>query len=288
MQIAFSPFTTVIGGVLAALMIRASFWQAERHEQKVRMVAELQRNLQAPITEFSELAAAPPADWSSYHFRRVNVAGRYDFEHEVVLRNRRFEDLPGTHVITPLKVDGTDLHILVDRGFAPLHLSKRSERSALRREESAKFTGIIKPGVARRFLAPADPPTGGGRPWVDQWLRVDIAQIAEQLPYSLAPVYLEIMENPSSAEAAALIVSAKNGRDDIFFPGSEVRIPSRRDVPELAYPVPMFDTVVPPSRHKGYVYEWAFMALGTVLITVVLQLKRNGIPRDSTVKSAGA
>ena len=40
------------------------------------------------------------------------------------------------------------------------------------------------------------------------------------------------------------------------------------------YPIPVYDTVIPPGRHLGYVFEWAVMALMTFLICLILQFKR--------------
>jgi hypothetical protein len=44
--------------------------------------------------------------------------------------------------------------------------------------------------------------------------------------------------------------------------------------PDAEYPFPAYDTTPPPDIHIGYVYEWAFMALLTFLIGLVLQFRR--------------
>ena len=53
------------------------------------------------------------------------------------------------------------------------------------------------------------------------------------------------------------------------------------DSPDAAYPIPTFDTTPPPDIHLGYVYEWAFMALLTISIGLIMQFKRPGTSKTS-------
>ena len=46
------------------------------------------------------------------------------------------------------------------------------------------------------------------------------------------------------------------------------------DSPDVQYPIPTYDITPPPDIHLGYVYEWAFMALLTLAIGIIMQLKR--------------
>ncbi len=261
-------------------MLRASYWQYERHQAKLVYIETLSHRLQEPIRPFNELLTSvrgsAPADFEPLIHRRGHVQGTYDFTHEIVLRNRRYNGFPGVYALTPLKLEGSDHYILVNRGFIPLALSQPEKRKKYQREENVSFIALIKETVPRKFLSPSDPETGIGGPWVDAWLRVDTAQIQKQLPYPLLPLYLEIMENGEIKGVEEKIVNAKSGREEMFFiPGNESSILSDADLPQnQIYPVPIFDTVIPPGRHYGYIYEWAGMAFITFLIGLVLQLKR--------------
>jgi len=220
--------------------------------------------------------------WGKLHHRRITVSGTYDFEHEMVLRNRRYESFPGVYAITPLKIDGRDDYILVSRGFVPLHLSSREIRKKFQRNEKAIFTGLVKESSPQKAFSPNDPETGPDKPWVDAWLRIDIQKMAKQLPYKVLPLFLEVMETPEVKGVEEKIVTSKSGRDDmLIFPGPESKIKSEKDVPDLNYPLPVFDTVVPPGRHQGYIFEWAFMAFMTFLIGILLQLRRPTAKRST-------
>lgn len=274
MKIYYSRQITLIGAVLIALMLRASYWQWERHAAKIAYIAAMESRLNEPIADGQKLFTGSMEKWRDSIYRRVQVTGEYDFAREVVMRNRSLDGLAGVHVITPLKLDTGSQYILVNRGFIPLEVSKPQERKIFQQNSRADFTGLVKESASRRFLAPADHPAGHGRDWVDSWLRVDAGSMASQLPYPIAPVYLEVMQTSSPQIAAREIVRADSGREELLFMGlgDVLKKHGLRHEPS-DFPVPVFDAVIPPGRHLGYVYEWAVMALMTGLICLVLQLR---------------
>ena len=228
--------------------------------------------MKQPITDVD--LALQNSSTAELLYRRVRVKGKYNFKHEMLLRNRRFDKKAGVHVLTPLKLEGTARHFIVNRGFVPLELSKPELRAQFQKNDSAEFVAIIKESNPRRFLAPSDPNTGPGHPWVDAWLRVDLTQMQKQLPYKIEPAYLEKIPSEDPTEIEAQIVTAKSGKDELLVMGlSELLAEDEQAVSNTSYPIPILNTVIPPGRHLGYVYEWAFMALITFLICLVLQLR---------------
>ena len=275
----FSWRVTLVCSILIIGMLSASRWQWHRHLWKQKIIETLDANLNLPITSILSIVPSNKADWANLIHRRVSVSGEYDFEHEFTLRNRRLQDaFAGVHVITPLKIADSNppQYVLVDRGFVPLAKSSKDLRSQYQKSTNGSFTGLIKDTMPRKIFSPADPEAGPGLPWVDAWLRVDIENIQKQLPYTVPPVYLEIMENSDAADASEKIQNgAKDGRNEIFMVPQNGFVESHgMDAPDLDYPVPDFDTIIPPARHLGYVYEWASMALMTFCIGLVLQLRR--------------
>jgi cytochrome oxidase assembly protein ShyY1 len=162
--------------------------------------------------------------------------------------------------------------VIVNRGFLPLQY--QDKRSDFQRETTASFVGLIKEPLTRRLFAPSDPPTGDGAPWVDAWLRVDLAKMQRQLPFPIEPFYLEIMATTDPAEAQAQIVTTSAGREELLVMGmASLGEHTKTARPLTDYPIPVFDTVIPAGRHFGYVFEWAIMALVTLLICIVIQLR---------------
>jgi surfeit locus 1 family protein len=282
MNFAFSPKVSIITALLAMGMVRASVWQWDRHIQKQALIGELNETLHREPIDLGVLIAQKP-DWSCETFRRVKVSGTFDFEREILLRNRNLDGRAGAHVITPLKIDSTGEHVLIDRGFIPLGREGREQRRDYQKPLQSTFFGLIKNSSPKKFLAPSDPPAGAGHPWVDQWIRVDIPNIQAQLPYPLLPIYLETMEDPNDPLLASKIVrEGAAGKSDVLMLTGQKSVESfGMESPDANYPLPTYDITPPPDIHLGYVYEWAFMAILTLLIGVVMQLKRPTKPSYS-------
>lgn len=282
-------------------MVWASCWQWGRHLDKQQLIKRLDETLLLEPIEVSKLLDATPA-WNTLTFRRVKVSGGYDFEHEFLLRNRNLEGRQGFHVITPLRIDGRAEHVLVDRGFLPLGRENREDRVKYQTPTHVELYGLVKESAAPKFFdffAPRDPEAGADKPWVDRWLRVAIPKIQKQLPYSVLPIYLEVMQDPNDPLLPSKIVrEGAGGRNDVLaFTGQKSIENYGMDSPDLVYPIPTYDTTPPPDIHLGYVYEWAFMALLTLGIGIIMQFKRlqkgplaniSGPVRDATTEKSQA
>lgn len=276
LQFRFSLKVTLICGVLSLLMIRASVWQWHRHIEKQRYIAELSQHLQLPPVPLLSLIPEGSANWESLYHRRVTVSGTYDFSHEIILRNRRYKGNAGVHAITPLKIDHSETRVLIDRGFIPLSDSGPERRKRFQKTDHVQLTAIVKESMRKKLFAPSDLPSNDEVSRIDAWLRIDVPNISKQIPYEILPVYLEIMAVDDVVAAESEIVeSGPDGRDDIFMaPQSGIVKSLGMDAPDLSYPIPMFNKIIPPGRHLGYVFEWALMALITILIGLILQLRR--------------
>jgi surfeit locus 1 family protein len=135
--------------------------------------------------------------------RRATVTGEFDSANEVVLRNRTYNEIPGVHVLTPLRIAGSDAAILVDRGWIPYEQATPGARAAFAPAEGpVTVQGVLRKTQERRgSLMPVDAaPAGGGR--LDAWHRVEIPLIQAQTPYPLLPLFLE-EERASPAVAAS-------------------------------------------------------------------------------------
>lgn len=276
MRFRFSLTTTLTCLTLAGLMVWASVWQWGRHVEKQALIKTLNATLRSEPTDLPQLASTT-TNWETQTWRRVRFSGSYDFAREVIVRrNRGSQDHAGFHVLTPLKLDNSEQYVLVDRGFLPLGREGKEFRGRYHSPARVDAYGLVKQSMPVKFLAPKDAPTGLDKPWVDLWMRVNIENMQQQLPYKVLPIYLEIMENPDDPLLASKIVKQGSaGKNDVLMLTGQENVKNfGMDSPDAAYPIPLFDTTPPPDIHFGYVFEWAFMALLTLGIGFVLQLRR--------------
>ena len=128
MQFRFSPRITLVCLILSGLMIRMSIWQADRHTQKIADIKTLEERLKQAPQPISDFSANPETQWKSLAHRRLTVTCSYDYEHEMILRNRRYEDKPGAFVITPCKIKQSNQSVLVNRGFVSFAFMDQDQR----------------------------------------------------------------------------------------------------------------------------------------------------------------
>lgn len=278
-QFQFSWYISGPALLIIVLMCRLSYWQWTRHLEKLTLIQEFEIRLnQEPIPLQTLLSHGAP-DWQTLLHRRVWLDGHFDFAHEVILKNRRHNNQPGTFVITPLRLAGTDITVLVNRGFIPLQVSNQQDRRQFQRQPSGAFIGLIKESSSHRFLAPADPQAGLELPWVDAWLRINIPEMSKQLPYQVLPIYAEAMPSSDLEKVKNEIFKSKNDKTEIL--NLATRSASRLSDTELAntnFPVVQNDLIIPPGRHFGYVFEWLFLAVLTAFLAIIIQLKKRVLP----------
>jgi len=233
---------------LCLVCFRLSYWQWERHLEKEALVGVFSARIKEEPKKLTT---------NTLPFSRALIEGAYDFEHEVVVRNRRLNGIAGVFLITPLKTqDG--LNVLVNRGFIPLI----ADREQFRDKKQVSFVGLVKESQGSSWFSLAS-----GK----LWEKVDVEGIQKNLPYDVLPFFIERLDD---APTESMIVASSSGREDIFNLTSGRTI--RAGTEDLSlYPLPAYSTTVPAGRHLGYVYEWIFIGLLILAITWLMS-RRSG------------
>ncbi len=109
------PGFLVTGAALAviAVCIAAGNWQTRRAEYKQALADRLDARAAAPVAELG----AVPVNGDAWQFRRVRVRGEYVPDKGLLLDNRILNGRVGYEVLTPLRLEGAAMHVLVDRGW---------------------------------------------------------------------------------------------------------------------------------------------------------------------------
>ena len=88
-------------------------WQIGRAQYK----ENLQQRFDAQTREPAQRIDGRPVERDGILFRRVEVRGEFVPQHTVFVDNRIYKHQPGLHVATPLRIAGTQRHVLVNRGW---------------------------------------------------------------------------------------------------------------------------------------------------------------------------
>jgi surfeit locus 1 family protein len=113
-QFAPTPWPTLAALFFFVLTLWLGNWQSERAETK----RALQARYDAAVREPPIHVGATLLDRDSVLHRKLEAQGEFDDAHTVLLDNRVLGGVAGYHVLTPLRIDGSTLAILVNRGWA--------------------------------------------------------------------------------------------------------------------------------------------------------------------------
>src|SRR3954468_12993780 len=96
-----------------ALTLALANWQLSRaHEKELAAERVAAANRDAPIELSGNEVKADDVVW-----RRVEVRGTFEPQYMILIDNRIFGGRVGYDVVTPIKIAGSERHVLVNRGW---------------------------------------------------------------------------------------------------------------------------------------------------------------------------
>lgn len=197
----------VLIALLVVVLIGLGFWQRERwFEERERQQAIEQRGEQAPVAYESVVdpRLAPIDVDPSLRFTLVQMAGTFDVDAEVAVLNRSQGGRPGAWILTPLvRDDGVAVPVV--RGWIPYDPFADSPPFLDATPPSGEVTvlGSIQPTQERGSFGATDRAEGE----LDALSRVDVARLAQQLPYELGPAWVLLQQQspPQPTELPQLV-----------------------------------------------------------------------------------
>lgn len=224
---------TVAFLVVLPLLVSLGFWQLQRAGEVEQAQERLEQGREAPAVD---LADGLP-EYEDAALRRVTARGRYMSDRQILIDNQARGGTPGYQVLTPLRLEGVDRVILVDRGWVEGDL----DRSVL------PEVGVTTQPVEVRGTLDRGPQTG---------IRIGEAVAGEE-EWPLRAQYLDydVLGRHLGASLPEYLV-----RLDPDEPHGYVRdwSPTWRG----------------PERHYSYAFQWFALAAALCVIFVVVRARR--------------
>jgi cytochrome oxidase assembly protein ShyY1 len=221
-----------VGLVLLAVVMATACtflgrWQWNRHVARDAQIRLVQQNYDSDPVPLDTLLPGTDATLDPDDvWRQVTVTGQYDTDATVLLRNRPVNSEPGFHVLVPLELSGTDVVLVVDRGWVAWDEDASGEVAV-----PAPPAGEVTVTVRMRLDEPA---SDRGAP-AGQVQAIHVAQvlaaggIADAVSYDAYGAVVE--EDPAAATALGRL------------------------------PAPSTD----PGSHLSYAFQWWVFALGSLV-----------------------
>lgn len=225
------PLLLTLGVLMVLLSL--GFWQLQRGAEKATMKAAYeQRIAEAPIEVGSRLLSE-----SSFEFFRAQITGEYEPQNQIFEDNRIHSGRPGYHVFTPFQIAGTEVRILVNRGWIPWGTDLTRAPDIETPTGEVALSGTLKAPTRGFFTLEDKKPVAQ----VKIWQNLDLEHYQSLHDFALQPM--------------VLLLSPKSPY------GGFIR----------EWPV-YTDTWI--ARHRGYAIQWFAMALVLVVVFLWATIKR--------------
>jgi surfeit locus 1 family protein len=194
-------FTTMLVVLAMGVMARLGVWQLDRLEQRRSFNARVQEQLDQPPMDLAKAlqdGVSSQPELEGMEYREVFVRGEYDPSQEVALRNQVWDNQLGVHLLTPLKITGSEQWVLVNRGWVPFDDFTLGNLGRYQEPGQVTIRGVIRVSQEKPELGRAvDPTPGPDGQRLESLLAANVERIAAQAPYPLLPVYIQQSPGPA-------------------------------------------------------------------------------------------
>lgn len=220
---------TILG---LALFIRLGYWQLSRAEEKESQFLKLEEYARQPaITIPTSLVNS-----ESLKFRRAEMRGHFLPELTILLDNKVYKGVAGYHVLTPFRIENSDMHVLVNRGWIAAGANRTDVPEIKTTKEFIGIAGtVVSPDI--KTITLSENQISG-----KVWQNLDLARYQQMTNITLQPILLLQEESPEGVNDGLIREWKRHDSDS--------------------------------AKNYGYAMQWFSLAAITFLIYIVLNVKR--------------
>lgn len=219
--------------VCVPIFIKLGLWQYHK------AILKQQIQQQQKITLKGVLTTLPTGDFKDFvalEYKKVRIKGNYDPQKQILLDNQVEGNQAGFHVVTPLKIEGRDDYVLINRGWIAGGKNRNDIPAFETPEQRVEVVGQLWIPNSKVFtLESAEQKNANNQVW--QYL--DIPRYQKILP-NLLPVIIKL---DAKSDAGGFVR---------HWQMSESKIVS----------------------HFGYAYQWFGFAVASILIYLFVSFKK--------------
>ncbi|MEK9720850.1 MAG: SURF1 family protein [Quisquiliibacterium sp.] len=218
---------SVAAFVVIGLTLSLGNWQLRRAEEK----RAVQGKLDAAARQAPVAITAAPVNPAQLHRVRATVRGQWVPKHTVFIDNRTHNAVAGFHVVTPIKIDGSSMHLLVIRGWVAQNRQERTRLPTVPIQTGTiDVAGLAISHLDKVLELKAAPAPGPG----DRlWQNLDLERFVSWSGLQIQPI---VLRQSVAVDATDTLV---------------------RQWPQVGKDI---------DKHLGYAAQWFAMALTTLVL----------------------
>ncbi len=215
--------------IVLTFLILLGFWQLGRADEKKNLLVQQKQSMNKKSVNLLSLINDEAEE---LRYRKTEVVGRYDQNHQYLIDNQIVNGQAGYFVMTPFVLEGMNKAVLVNRGWVPLNNDRHVLPDIKIKSIQQTLTGRINnfPVVGLK-LAGAEIPTES---WPSVVQFVDINILSKKIGIPLFPFQIEL--NPTLSDGY------------------------RRDWET--------NTIISPEKHIAYAVQWFGLAITLTILFI--------------------
>jgi len=257
---------------VVAVCLGLGFWQLDRADQKRSILAQRLAQAEADVRYLPGNAELIVAEPRTLIHAPVQITGEWLGKFEILLDNQVHSGRAGCHVLTPMKIDGSESVVLINRGWVPWGPDRSSLPRTSVSEGQVSVRGRVWLPAEGGFRLGAERETQSSA-WRRLWQNLDLDLYASELgtDYELLPFVVRMdADNDGQKTAADSGVSSER---DPNLDSSDQTDGYRRDW--------FAPTDLWIHRHLGYAVQW--FGLGAIAI-ILYWIRRRKIQKSSATR----
>ena len=223
----------VVTVLTLAVLLYLGSWQMSRSSEKQALIDSYKAAPDMPPVGLNNMSE----EWERERFRRIELLGQYDNEHQLLLENQIHQNHSGYMVLTPFRLDNAaGSYVLVNRGWVERPVDNRLPEVAVVSERRT-IHGLVNnpPEVGVRLGSLNDSMPG----WPKAVPYLDSDWLALQLASDIKPWVVLLAEDERDGFVREWQPSVRMG----------------------------------PEKHMGYAFQWFSLAVALLVLFVIVSLK---------------
>jgi surfeit locus 1 family protein len=219
--------------VCVPLFIKLGLWQYN----KAHLKQEIQNSYNASLDTEALSLPAQFDNLDAWKHKKVTVKGHYKTEHQILLDNQVENSRGGFHVLTPLKIEGRNDYVLVNRGWIAGGATHTEIPLISTPEELVEIVGLVWVPSKKIFTLESKAQKSQ---WNKVWQHMDLERYQNSVAIKVLPIVIKL---DTKSNAGGFVRNSQLPADKI-------------------------------ATNMGYAYQWFGFAIASILIFLYTSIKK--------------
>ncbi len=171
--------------ICVPLFIKLGLWQYG----KARLKQDIQNSYNASQDNAALSLPDHLTNLDAWKYKKITAKGRYETRYQILLDNQVEDNRAGFHVITPLKIEGRNDYVLVNRGWIAGGATHDAIPTFITPETPVEITGLVwVPGKKIFTLESKTAPNQ----WQPVWQHMNMERYQKSVAIQVLPIVIKL------------------------------------------------------------------------------------------------